>query len=92
MPGSSQNATSARLTSVACKGYASEASRAVLKRAFEIHRLEQVLAITDFPNKASVRVMERLGMQFVERSIANGLETLTYAISREQFVQDAAER
>ena len=69
------------------KGYATEASRAVLKRAFEAHKLEQVLAITDFPNKASVRLMERLGMQFVERSIANGLETLTYAISREQFVQ-----
>ena len=59
----------------------------MLKRAFEVHKLEQVLAITDFPNKASVRVMERLGMQFVERSMANGLDTLTYALSREQFVQ-----
>ena len=69
------------------KGYATEASKAVLHGAFEVHKLEQVLARTDFPNKASVRVMERLGMQFVERSMVNGLNTLTYAISRKQFVQ-----
>ena len=69
------------------KGYATDASKVVLKRAFEVHKLERVLAITDFPNKASIRVMERLGMQFVERSMASGPDTLTYAISRKQFAQ-----
>ena len=74
-------------------GYATESSEAVLRRAFEVHNLEQVLARTDLPNEASVRVMERLGMTYLEHELVNGLDTLTYAITRKQFLEaDAAHR
>lgn len=42
-------------------GYATEASRALLRFAFERARLEQVTATTYEENAASIRVLERLG-------------------------------
>jgi len=44
------------------KGLATEAARAVLRFAFEVAGLEEVLAGTDLGNTASMRVIERLGM------------------------------
>ena len=46
------------------KGYAPEAARAILKDGFERLGLEEIVAMTAFPNKNSVRVMEKLGMTF----------------------------
>lgn len=62
------------------RGFATEASRAVLDYAFEVLACERVRAATDPPNVASVRVMERLGMRFVRRGALNGLDTLFYEI------------
>ncbi len=44
------------------KGLATEAARAVLRFAFEVVGLDEVLAGTDLGNVASQRVIERLGM------------------------------
>jgi RimJ/RimL family protein N-acetyltransferase len=46
------------------RGYATEASRAVLAHGFAVG-LPRVLVRTDGPNLASVRVMERLGLRYV---------------------------
>jgi len=46
------------------RGYASEASRAVLHYARDVLRLDRLLAVIDPPNAASIRVAEKLGMRF----------------------------
>ena len=46
------------------KGYATEASRAILKYRFEELGLERIIAIAMKENKASMRVMEKVGMKF----------------------------
>ena len=62
------------------KGLATEAARAVLSYAFALgHR--EVVAATDVPNTASVRVLERLGMTLERRAPLNGLDTLFYRLS-----------
>jgi RimJ/RimL family protein N-acetyltransferase len=62
------------------KGLATEAALAVLSYAFALgHR--DVVAATDVPNTASVRVLERLGMTLERRDLLNGLDTLFYRLS-----------
>ena len=46
------------------RGLATEASRAILAYAFEQLGLERIIAIAMKENKASIRVMEKIGMQF----------------------------
>jgi ribosomal-protein-alanine N-acetyltransferase len=63
------------------RGYATEASEAVLAYAFGVLRAARVTAATDVPNGASIRVMERLGFRYVRRGLLNGLDTLFYEIT-----------
>lgn len=67
------------------QGFATEASRVVMADAFERLGFARVLARTDTPNHASVRVMERLGMRFEGESVENGLPTVRYALDREAW-------
>jgi RimJ/RimL family protein N-acetyltransferase len=46
------------------KGYATEASQAVLDYGFEQLKLPKIIAIAMKENKASIRVMEKVGMVF----------------------------
>lgn len=46
------------------KGYATEMGKAMIEYGFERHGLKEIIAATDPPNRASRRVMERLGMNF----------------------------
>lgn len=48
------------------KGLATEAARAMLNYGFDTVGFTQIIAATDPPNQASVRVMERLGMRHLE--------------------------
>jgi [ribosomal protein S5]-alanine N-acetyltransferase len=64
------------------RGLATEAATEVIRYAFLHAGLERIRADTDAPNRASVRLMERLGMTFVGRSRKSGLETLSYALWR----------
>ena len=66
-------------------GYATEAAAAVLDHAFRSAGTTAVDAATDAPNAASIRVLERLGMKFVKRAAVNGLDTMFYAATREDF-------
>lgn len=67
------------------RGLATEACHAALGHVFETlgHRL--VFAATDPPNAASIRVMERLGMTFDQRTEMHGLDTVVYRLSRERW-------
>lgn len=48
------------------KGYATEAATACFKFAKEQKDLKEIYAFTSLPNKASARVMQKVGMQFVK--------------------------
>jgi [ribosomal protein S5]-alanine N-acetyltransferase len=44
------------------QGLATEAARAVLRYGFDVLGLARIVAATDPPNRASIRLLERLGM------------------------------
>ncbi|MFC4723492.1 GNAT family N-acetyltransferase [Geojedonia litorea] len=46
------------------KGYATEASIAIINYAFNVLQLEQIIAIAMPENKASIKVMEKIGMTY----------------------------
>jgi ribosomal-protein-alanine N-acetyltransferase len=46
------------------QGFATEASRAVVRHAFEVLKLRRLVAIADPANTASVNVMTKVGMTF----------------------------
>ena len=80
------------------KGLATEGARAVLRHAFDVVGLEQVVAIAAPANVRSLRVMERLGMKHVPEldfdhpGIAEGhplRSTLLYRLLREEFARIA---
>jgi ribosomal-protein-alanine N-acetyltransferase len=48
------------------RGYATEVALALVERGFDQLGLDEVIGVTDPPNRASMRVMERAGMRFVE--------------------------
>ncbi|MEP0746975.1 GNAT family N-acetyltransferase [Trichocoleus sp. AS-A1] len=60
------------------RGYATEAASAVLRYAFDVLGIEQVVADVDEPNEASIRLLERLGMSQTRREIVNGRPLLYY--------------
>ena len=64
------------------RGFASEASRAVIADAFARLGFARVLARTDTPNRASIEVMKRLGMEYAGESVQNGLPTVSYTLAR----------
>jgi RimJ/RimL family protein N-acetyltransferase len=57
----------------------------VLTYAFVVLGHPVVEGATDAPNRASIRVMERLGMRFTRRGMVNGLDTVFYRLTREAF-------
>lgn len=63
------------------RGYATEAARRMMDYGREQLAMSTILASTDAPNVASVRVLERLGFALTERRVANGLDTLFFALS-----------
>jgi len=67
------------------RGYAVEASRAVLAHAFEVLGCAEVIAEMDEPNSASVHVAEKLGMRFIGTRPGPAHTLLRYAVTREQF-------
>jgi ribosomal-protein-alanine N-acetyltransferase len=70
------------------KGFATELAKAMIRYGFEEAAFDRVIASTDAPNLASLRVMEKAGMTFDRRVFVNGLDTIYYTISREEFRAD----
>lgn len=62
------------------RGYAREATLSILRYTFDLLRLEKVEADVDEPNKASIRVLEALGMTRTRRAIINEHPLLYYEI------------
>jgi ribosomal-protein-alanine N-acetyltransferase len=64
------------------RGFASESARAVIALVFALGHA-RVWAGTDLENKASQRVMQRLGMRFDRRETVGGLPQVYYVLERE---------
>jgi RimJ/RimL family protein N-acetyltransferase len=62
---------------------AGEAAVAVLDYAFSVLGHTKVEAATDVPNRASIRVLQRLGMICVRRGLLNGRDTLFYELAKD---------
>jgi [ribosomal protein S5]-alanine N-acetyltransferase len=64
------------------RGYATEAARTALAAGFETLGLERVVAVTHPDNRASRRVMEKIGMTLVGPGHHYGGETVLYEVER----------
>jgi len=64
------------------QGLATEAARAGLDFGFEELELESIVAIVHPQNAASIRVIEKLGMTFVDRNRYFDMDCLRYAIGK----------
>ena len=62
------------------KGLAAEAGRAVLHHAFEGVCLRRVVAIAQPPNRASLRVMQKLGMKYERDLLREGIQVVLYSM------------
>jgi RimJ/RimL family protein N-acetyltransferase len=65
------------------RGYAVEASRAVLDYCYTSLSIPSVRASTDAANTASVRVLEKLGFTPLRRGMAGGLNTVFFERGRD---------
>ena len=64
------------------RGLATEAARAVLKHGFESLGFQRIIATVQSPNRASMRVVEKLGMKAESSFHRNGREVILFSISR----------
>ena len=77
----------AYLLSQACwgRGFATEAALASVRYGFETLGLERIVAIAHVDNKASQRVIQKLGMSLVDQVHLWGIESYRYSIDRSSF-------
>ena len=74
-------------------GYATEAAGAAIRFGFERLGLGRILAFAVPQNRASRRVMEKVGMSYERRARLIGIDAVVYRIDRPEFVPpDAAYR
>jgi len=64
------------------KGLGTEAARAAVQFGFDTLGLESILAIVHVDNMASRRVIEKLGMAFIEQTNLWGMECYRYQVER----------
>lgn len=70
------------------QGFATEAARACLAFGFEALDLEQIVAIVVPENKASQRVLEKLGMQYVRDASFYHLNVRYFRLTQAEFRQN----
>ncbi len=79
------------------RGLATEASRAILKYAFETIKIERLVAVTMPANVGSVKVIEKLGLRFEKKvpglseEFADYEGDLYYAMTRNEYLQNGGE-
>lgn len=67
------------------KGLATEAARESIRDAFDRVGLERVVAVAMPENRASIHVMQKLGMCFERETTHRGFHVLLYAIDHAQY-------
>jgi len=72
------------------KGLATEIGRAVFKYGFETRGFDRIIAMTRPANTGSRRLMNKLGMRFLEEAIVFGqYQAVIYEILREDYLNPA---
>lgn len=66
------------------KGLATEAASAVLKHGFETLGFHRIVATVQSANRASIRVVEKLGMKLEATFLRDGREVLLFAIANDR--------
>jgi RimJ/RimL family protein N-acetyltransferase len=64
------------------RGFATELASALLAYGFEVLGLDEVRASTDAPNRASVRVLEKIGFRRIRQDTLEGVDTLFFSVAR----------
>ena len=72
------------------KGLATEAAQAAAQFGFQTLGLERLVAIAHVENAASQRVIEKLGMSFVEQLYLWGIECYRYSLPSAAFAKRAS--
>jgi ribosomal-protein-alanine N-acetyltransferase len=72
------------------KGLATEAAQAVWNHAFRALNLSRVISLIHPESAASLRVAEKIRMQFEHKTVFKGFPALVFAISREWWVTNCA--
>jgi len=71
------------------KGYATEATKRLLKFAFEETPLEELVATTNSENTASQRVLEKSGLVYEGMRRAYAVDCPGYRITRQQWLENS---
>ncbi len=74
------------------KGLATEAAQAILIYGFEACQLPRIHAGADAPNKASFKVMEKLGMTCEGPRTVNGIEAIYYYLNNSSSNEEVEPR
>jgi ribosomal-protein-alanine N-acetyltransferase len=67
------------------RGFATEAAKAVMHYGFEVLGFDRISASADAPNHASIRVMQKLGMNVAKRTTTGKSDLVFYTLSRKDF-------
>jgi RimJ/RimL family protein N-acetyltransferase len=67
------------------RGLATEAAAAALQDAFERAGLDRLISVAERENRASIRIMQKLGLAFEREFEAEGCELVQYAMERAQW-------
>lgn len=70
------------------RGYATEASRCLLYYGFQQLQLPRIVAIALEENRASTRVMEKIGLRYETRGTFYGVECVVYALNRKSYLSN----
>lgn len=73
------------------KGYASEAARKFLEYGFRELECDEIVAVARPENRASRRVMEKLGMRYDYAGEFYGRELVHYSITKTEFFSETEE-
>ena len=69
-------------------GYATEAAQVIIAHAFSIADFNRIVAYTHSANNRSIKMMNRLGLKYIDDLIYNGkTPSLFYEIRREKYYQ-----
>ena len=70
------------------KGYATESARASLKYGFEVLKLKEIFAAAQIENDASNKVLEKVGLKFIETFDYKGRMQNWYRIKNEEWLSN----
>jgi ribosomal-protein-alanine N-acetyltransferase len=71
-------------------GYATEAARAVLHHGFDVHELQEIIALVHPDNLASRKVTQKIGMGGEKRASYFGMNCYRYVLARKAYLAQQA--